>query len=70
VDKVKRNHDKYMHYVYRYDNHDKSMRFAQESKAKLDDKVKEYSDAEIDMEQLQFMHKAVDVVIECRRMLK
>lgn len=70
VDKVKRNHDKQMHQVYRYDNHDKSMRFAIESKVKLSEKVTEQSDADIGMEQLQFMHKAIDVVIECRRMLK
>lgn len=46
------------------------MRFAQESRAKLAEKVSEYSDADIGMEKLQFMHKAIDVVIECRRMLK
>jgi len=46
------------------------MRFAQESRTKLTEKVSDYSDKEIGMEQLQFMQKAIDVVIECRRMLK
>jgi len=68
-ERAKLDHDKYMHYIERYDNHDKAKKFAISSKEKLKQKIDEKTN-QILLEDLQFLIKAIDIVIKCRRVLK
>jgi ariadne-1 len=64
--------EKYMHYYTRYANHDKSQRFEKQLREKCEQKMKELTQINkysswVDVEYIQ---RAVNVLIECRGSLK
>jgi len=64
--------EKYMHYYTRYANHDKSQRFEKQLREKCEQKMKELTQINkysswVDVEYIQ---KAVSILIECRGSLK
>lgn len=63
--------EKYMFYFSRYDNHNKSIKFAEETRKQAEDTMGKLQDRlGTNYQDVQFVLKAVNAVIECRRVLK
>ena len=71
AEKAKAELDRYLHYYQRYHAHDASLKFASKQRLSAEKKMVEqqelYKSAWIDV---QFLKHAVDLVIDCRRVLK
>jgi len=62
---------KYMFYFTRYDNHDKSIKFAENTRAKAEKVMAQLQDKlGTNYQDVQFVLNAVNAVISCRRVLK
>eukprot|EP00478_Filoreta_tenera_P000195 GABV01000195.1.p1 GENE.GABV01000195.1~~GABV01000195.1.p1 ORF type:complete len:408 (+),score=147.75 GABV01000195.1:422-1645(+) len=62
---------RYMHYYSRFDNHDKAIKFAKKTLTAAEDRAKKLQDLKgVGFNDVQFVNKAVETIIECRRLLK
>ena len=63
--------DRYLHYYQRYHGHDQSLRFAAEQRKKAKAKMaEEQLKSGFSTVEVQYLLRAVDQVINCRRVLK
>lgn len=71
ADKAKAELDKYLHYYQRYHAHDVSLKFASQQRELAERKMVEQQEAfKTSWIDVQFLKQAVELVIECRRVLK
>jgi len=70
--KAKRELDRYLFYYRRYHGHEMSLKFANKQKIEAENKMKEIQerDRQGGWSDVEYLAKAVDQLIECRRVLK
>jgi len=62
--------ERYLHYYERFVNHDNSRKLETELRTKAKIKMQEFHDVDATWAEVQFIEKAVDVLQECRCVLK
>jgi len=62
--------ERYLHYYERFVNHDNSRKLETEMKTKAKTKMQEFQDVDATWAEVQFIDKGVDVLQECRGVLK
>lgn len=71
AEKAKTELNRYLHYYQRYHGHDHSLKFAATQRAQAERKMIETQESlQSSWIDVQFLHQATELVIECRRLLK